>query len=48
MDSLERYLIYEMGMWMVWKGARSMVWVVVGTRRAEWEYCGWLGKVPRA
>jgi hypothetical protein len=23
-----------------------MVWVVVSTRRAEWD-CGWLGKVPR-
>jgi hypothetical protein len=23
-----------------------MVWVVIGTRRADWE-CGWLGKVPR-
>jgi hypothetical protein len=31
---------------MVWKGAWSTVWVMVGTRRAEWE-CGWLGKVPR-
>jgi hypothetical protein len=45
MDGLERYLVYGMGMWMLWKSARSTVWVVVGTRRAEWD-CGWLGKVP--
>jgi hypothetical protein len=45
-DSLERYLVYGLGMWMVWKGTRSMVWVVVGTRCADWE-CGTLGKVPR-
>jgi hypothetical protein len=44
-DSLEKYLVYGMGMWMVWKGVRSMVWVVVSTRCAEWK-CGWLGKVP--
>jgi hypothetical protein len=44
-DSLARYLVYGLGMWMVWKGVWCMVWVVVGTRRADWE-CGWLGKVP--
>jgi hypothetical protein len=31
---------------LVWKGARSTVWDVVGTRHAEWD-CGWLEKVPR-
>jgi hypothetical protein len=45
-DGLERYLVYGLGMWMVWKGAWSTTWVVVGTQRAEWD-CGWLGKVPR-
>jgi hypothetical protein len=45
-NGLERYLVYGLGMWMVWKGSRSTVWVVVGTRRADWE-CGWLGEVPR-
>jgi hypothetical protein len=45
-DGLERYLVYEMGMWMVWKGTWSMVCVVVGTQRVEWD-CGRLGKVPR-
>jgi hypothetical protein len=44
-DDIERYLVYRLGMWMVWKGARSTVWVVVGTRRTDWE-CGWLGTVP--
>jgi hypothetical protein len=44
-DSLERYLVYGMGMSMVWKGAWSIVWFVVNTRRADWK-CGWLRKVP--
>jgi hypothetical protein len=44
-DYLEMYLMYKLGLWMVWKGAWSMVWVMVGTQRADWEY-GWLGKVP--
>jgi hypothetical protein len=30
-DDMERYLMYGLGWWLVWKGARSMVWVVVGT-----------------
>jgi hypothetical protein len=45
-NDLERYLMYIMGLWMVWKGVRSTVWVMVGTQCADWE-CGWLGKVPR-
>jgi hypothetical protein len=45
-DGLERYLVYGMRLWMVWKGARSTVWVVASTWCAEWER-GWLGKVPR-
>jgi hypothetical protein len=45
-DALERYLVYGLGMWMVWKGAWSTVWVVDDTRRVDWE-CGCLGKVPR-
>jgi hypothetical protein len=44
-DGLERYLMYRMGLWMDWKGARSTVWVMVSTWRVDWE-CGWLGKVP--
>jgi hypothetical protein len=28
-DSLERYLIYRMGLLMVWNGARSMVWLMI-------------------
>jgi hypothetical protein len=28
-DDLERYLVYRMGLWMVWKGARSMVWLLI-------------------
>jgi hypothetical protein len=28
-DSLERYLMYVMGMWMVWKGAQSTVWLMI-------------------
>jgi hypothetical protein len=43
-DGLERYRVYRMGMWMVWKGTQSTVWDVVGTQREEWD-CGWLGKV---
>jgi hypothetical protein len=38
-DGLKRYLVYGLGMWIVWKGARSTVWDVVDTRRAEWD-CG--------
>jgi hypothetical protein len=38
-DGLERYLMYEVGMWMGWKGA------LVNTQCAEWD-CGWLGEVP--
>jgi hypothetical protein len=26
-DGLERYLMYKMGMWMVWKGSRCADWV---------------------
>jgi hypothetical protein len=26
-DNLERYLVYRVGMWMVWKGARSTDYV---------------------
>jgi hypothetical protein len=37
--------MYGLGMWMVWKGAQSTVWVVVGTQRVEWDY-GLFGKVP--
>jgi hypothetical protein len=44
-DGLESYLMYGMGMWMIWKGAWSTVWDVVGTWCAEWD-CGWLEKVP--
>jgi hypothetical protein len=25
-DCLERYLMYRMGKWLDWKGARGMVW----------------------
>jgi hypothetical protein len=28
-DSLERYLMYGMGLWMVWKGAPSTVWLMI-------------------
>jgi hypothetical protein len=28
-DGLEMYLVYEMGLWMVWKGAQSMVWLKI-------------------
>jgi hypothetical protein len=28
-DSLERYLMYGMGLWMVWKGAQSTVWLMI-------------------
>jgi hypothetical protein len=38
-DDLERYLVYGTGMWMVWKGARSTICVMVGTQRAQWD-CG--------
>jgi hypothetical protein len=44
-DGLERYHVYRMGMWIVWKGSWSTVWVVVDSQRAEWD-CGWFGKVP--
>jgi hypothetical protein len=43
-DGLKRYLMYGMGIWMVWKGAKSTVWDVVSTRCAEWD-CRWHGKV---
>jgi hypothetical protein len=26
-DCLERYLVYGVGQWVDWKGARGMVWV---------------------
>jgi hypothetical protein len=26
-DSLDGYLVYGMGMWMVWNGAQSTVWM---------------------
>jgi hypothetical protein len=45
-DGLERYLVYEIGILIVWKGTWSTECVVVGTQCAEWD-CGWLGKVPR-
>jgi hypothetical protein len=38
-DGLEKYLVYKMGLWIVWKGAQGTVWVVVGTQCADWE-CG--------
>jgi hypothetical protein len=44
-DGLKSYLVYGMGLWMVWKGVRSMEWVVVGTQSVEWD-CGWYEKVP--
>jgi hypothetical protein len=28
-DGLERYLVYKLGLWMVWKGARSTVWLMI-------------------
>jgi hypothetical protein len=28
-DGLERYLMYGMRLWMVWKGVRSMVWLMI-------------------
>jgi hypothetical protein len=28
-DGLESYLMYRMGLWMVWKGARSTVWLMI-------------------
>jgi hypothetical protein len=28
-DGLVRYLVYRLGMWMVWKGARSTVWLTI-------------------
>jgi hypothetical protein len=28
-DDLERYLVYRMGSWMIWKGAQSMVWFII-------------------
>jgi hypothetical protein len=28
-DGLERYLMYRMGLSMVWKGAYSMVWLMI-------------------
>jgi hypothetical protein len=28
-DGLERYLVYGMGLWMVWKGAQSTVWLMI-------------------
>jgi hypothetical protein len=30
-DGLERYFVYRMRMWMVWKGAWSTKWVVVSS-----------------
>jgi hypothetical protein len=44
-DGLARYLMYRMGMWMVWKGAWSTEWAIVGTRCVAWK-SGRLGKVP--
>jgi hypothetical protein len=42
-DSLERYLVHGMRMWMVLEGAWSMVWVVVSTWRAEWvQFLEWV------
>jgi hypothetical protein len=38
-DGMERHLMYELGWLLDWKGVQSTVWVVVGTRRAEWD-CG--------
>jgi hypothetical protein len=29
MDSLKRYLMYEMGLWIVWKCSQSMVWFMI-------------------
>jgi hypothetical protein len=28
-DGLERYLVYGMGLRKVWKGAQSMVWLMI-------------------
>jgi hypothetical protein len=28
-DVLERYLVYEMRLWMVWKGAQSTIWLMI-------------------
>jgi hypothetical protein len=28
-DGLERYLVYGLGLWLVWKGARSAVWLMI-------------------
>jgi hypothetical protein len=28
-DYLKRYLVYELGWWLDWKGSRSAKWVVV-------------------
>jgi hypothetical protein len=29
MDSLKRYLMYKMGLWIVWKCSQSMVWFMI-------------------
>jgi hypothetical protein len=36
-DGLERYLVYGLGLWMVWKGPQSRFWDVVSTRLADWD-----------
>jgi hypothetical protein len=28
-DGLERYLVYRLGLWMVLKGARSTIWLMI-------------------
>jgi hypothetical protein len=45
-DSLARYLVYGLGWYLDWKGARSTEYAMVGTRCTTWA-CGRLGKVAR-
>jgi hypothetical protein len=28
-DGLERYLVYGLRLWMVWKGVQSTVWLII-------------------
>jgi hypothetical protein len=28
-DGLERYLVYELGLWILWKGSQTMIWLMI-------------------
>jgi hypothetical protein len=38
-DGLERYFMYGMGLWIVWKGAQSMVWLMIVGMVLHRVYC---------